>query len=323
MGCIWAQFESLTKTRSTGQNLKTKKPNKSAMADDEEKSDKIRVSAYELMTLLGSVKPCLSQKFKDILDEERAKPEYAEYSEEQAWGLAFRYLATQRQDSFDLRNKDDAVALRLMPYFLGEDGLPVDKKALFKRFEPENARLDLHDKGDHAMMEISSCDGDREYQTTMRMDKNDPDKKPSYTTQFIGGDRTRDLTGNQIDEKLRILKMKVLETEDFRVSFEHYVAEFAEDEEFMELGRSSTKAPRLRAQLRNISKRLFPDGNHKVTQFRLKHLANHRFVHGTALVSGRRTMLFFFQDTGFGMGALEDFVGTHYVRLTIAAKPED
>lgn len=94
--------------------------------------------------------------------------------------------------------------------------------------------------------------------------------------------------------------------------FTWFMDEFVDDPQFIGQGKLLTKAPDLQASRRLVSRRIFPDGDHRVRQLML-----HDFFHGSAVVSGRITLLFSFRNLGFGMAAFRDWADMMvYSRIT-------
>ncbi len=293
-------------------------------SDQSQKPEKLKLKPYELMTMLGANEPCLSLSLKAALDEELKKDEYQadDMPYEQSFGKAMRYLAAERKDVFDPDNRDDDVALRLSTIFFREDGTRASSEEVMAQVEPDSMQLVKRDHGDHAVLDITADDDKDSLSTSLRVEKlkpseADPDAVPSVHRYHSNP------VHQEIEDRLLRLKERVLDAEEFSAVFEYFMDEFVDDPEFLEHGKLVTKAPRLKAALRQISRQIFPEGRHQVTQIMLKHLKRHQFFHGTATVNEQLATVFFFRDLGFGMVAItapDSYV--HYARVTMAVKKQ-
>jgi hypothetical protein len=280
--------------------------------------EKLKLSAYELMSFLGATQPCLSLRLKAALDEELTDPKYGVLEAPEALGLALRNLAQHRKEAFDLTNRDDTAAFRLSPILFLEDGSRRPTEELLKLVEPDSVQVVERRKGDRLLLDVTAEDetgamtASMEAKTIPGTPETDPDVPIVHHYHSNPVDR-------EIDERLRRLKEKVLDATDFHVPFTWFMDQFVDDPQFIKQGKLVSKAPNLQAALRLVSRRLFPKGDHRVKHLMLCHLKRHDFLHGSAEVSGRVTLLFYFQDLGFGMAAFRE-LDNHtviYSRITM------
>lgn len=257
-------------------------------------SDKIVLTPYELMTMMGAVDPCMSDRLKAALEIETSKPKYQDLNISDATAIAIYQLAKNAPESFDPDNKDDVAAQRLSSVLVNDDGTIATAEELAARIEP---------------MDASAVDQEPK-----------PAPKKDRPKPFP---RSGKLTNKHIDQGLRLLKNEILEAEDFHDLFEFFLDEYGENPRFRAHGKMISKAPLLVEALKAVATRLFPDGQNKVDNLRLTQLKKHHFIHGYAHVNDLPTIVFAFEDMGIGMAAIAQPDGeTHCMRITVGV-PSD
>lgn len=257
-------------------------------------SDKIVLTPYELMTMMGAVDPCMSDRLKAALDIETEKPQYKDLNAPEATAIAINYLAKNAPESFDPDNKDDVAAQRLSRVLVNDDGTMASPAEMAARVEPMN---------------VSAVDPEAEAAPK----KNHPRPFPA----------SGKLTNKHIDQGLRLLKKETLDAEDFHDLIEFFLDEYGENPRFRAHGKMISKAPGLVDALKVIAAKLFPNGNNKVDKLMLTQLKEHHFIHGYAHVNDFPAIVFAFEDMGIGMAAIAQPDGeTHYMRITVGV-PSD
>lgn len=285
------------------------------------KREKLKLTPYEVMTMLGATDPCLSDRLKAALDVEiEGSSEYEDMELPQQVALAMSRLARNKPESFDSNNKDDVVALRLAPLQFDENGNMIPSEKMMEMIEVDSMQVVQNSvTGGKAQVEIIAEDDDERLSSAAELTLKDENVEDSDTPVFH---RYHSDPDNQtLEGKVLLLKEKVLDEKEFSVSFNYFMDHFAENEDFLKKGKKVTKAPRMKAALEQVAGMVFPGENIKVRHLVLTHLKRHDFLHGGGMVGDRQAVLFFFQDMGFGMVAICDLTGmTHYARLALTDK---
>src|SRR5437879_1347795 len=102
---------------------------------DSSNSSKTKLSAHDVITLMGGTDPKLSAKLKSAIDKELTKAEYGNLPAEKAWILACRYLVRNEPEAFDSANHDDVVMQRLFPHMFTDTGERVPPKEFFSKLQ--------------------------------------------------------------------------------------------------------------------------------------------------------------------------------------------
>lgn len=119
---------------------------------------KIKLSAEEMMVMLGAQEPKLSDKVKGFLDQELAKPQYKGLPSKKAWGLACRYLVLNQPEAFDQNNVNDRVMQKVLPLMISEDGERLPAQQLLSRLDMENIALTHEVRGKELLLAITARD---------------------------------------------------------------------------------------------------------------------------------------------------------------------
>ena len=101
--------------------------------------------------------------------------------------------------------------------------------------------------------------------------------------------------------KLQILKKKMAEATQFAEPFTYFFDEFAEKDEFLDIGKRVSH-PKLERLIQGIGGMLV--GNARFHDFMFIRVPKHWFVHGTCWVSGRLANFIYFEDVQLGMLAI-------------------
>lgn len=248
-------------------------------------SSKIELTQYEIMTMIGAVNPCMSDRLKAALDVEIAKPDYQGLALSNATILAIRRLTVNSPKSFDLSNRDDVAAQRLSSVLVNDDGSIASPEEVAKRVVP------MKGGGKKATSK-----------------KERPKPFPS----------SKKLSDKEIDAGLRVLKNEILDATVFQELVDFFLDEYGENSRFLEHGKIASKASGLVEALKLAAGRVFPNEPTKVSNLMLTKLSKHHFIHGYVQVNNRSTIFFAFEDMGMGIAAIAEESGeTHYMRITI------
>lgn len=119
---------------------------------------KTRLTAYEVMMLLGNFNPKLSEQVKAALDEQLKKLAGQDLPQQRAFGLACRTLAREHPEAFDPTNRDDSAMKRLAPLLFDEEGNPVEFSVLREQIEIHNATLTFRERGEDGLIHVTARD---------------------------------------------------------------------------------------------------------------------------------------------------------------------
>jgi hypothetical protein len=101
--------------------------------------------------------------------------------------------------------------------------------------------------------------------------------------------------------KLQILTKKIAETKQFVEAFEYFFDEFAEKDEFLDIGKRVAH-PTLEQMIQTIGGVLIK--NARFSDFMFIRVPRHWFIHGTCWVNGRLANFIYFEDVQLGMLAI-------------------
>ena len=101
--------------------------------------------------------------------------------------------------------------------------------------------------------------------------------------------------------KLEILKKKMAEATEFSEPFDYFFDEFAEKEEFVDIGKRVSHS-KLEQLIQAIGGTLV--GNARFYDFMFIRVPKRQFIHGTCWVNGRLASFMYFEDIQFGMLAI-------------------
>jgi hypothetical protein len=101
--------------------------------------------------------------------------------------------------------------------------------------------------------------------------------------------------------KLASLKTKMAETKKFVEAFEYFFDEFAEKDEFLDIGKRVSH-PKLEQMIQTLGGLMV--GNARFYNFMFIRVPKHSFIHGTCWVNGRLAKLMYFEDVQLGMLAI-------------------
>ncbi|MCW5557779.1 MAG: hypothetical protein KIT22_08105 [Verrucomicrobiae bacterium] len=122
------------------------------------KPPKIRLTAYEVMMLLGNFNPKLSEQLKAALDQELKGPACQGLAGPHAFGKACRTLALEHPEVFDPANRDDCAMQRLAPLVFDDNGVQVDFNTFRERIEIHNVNLAFHKRGKDGLIHVAARD---------------------------------------------------------------------------------------------------------------------------------------------------------------------
>lgn len=122
-----------------------------------------------------------------------------------------------------------------------------------------------------------------------------------------------------LSHHLEVLRAKLLHPTDYELALSYFLEEFAGDTAFV---RQSLKypAPHLFAVLGRVAKRVLEEAP-KVENFQALRLAEFKFVHGSAMASGRVALFFYFEELDTGLIALTPGAkgGTEVARFRLSS----
>lgn len=101
--------------------------------------------------------------------------------------------------------------------------------------------------------------------------------------------------------KLAILKKKMAEAADFSEPFNYFFDEFAEKDEFLDVGKRVAH-PKLEEMIQTCGGMMV--GNARFHNFMFIRVPKQWFIHGTCWVNGRLVNFIYFEDVQLGMLAI-------------------
>lgn len=115
-------------------------------------------------------------------------------------------------------------------------------------------------------------------------------------------------------DQLNMLKQKLVNEEDFNVTFTYFFDHLSDDQRFIDSSKK-VKHPFLKSVLKVVGKEIF---NHEIsiTNFLLLQLPKTRFYHGSCFMHDRLAALFFFEDIDMGMACIHLSHEVRYTRFT-------
>jgi len=284
------------------------------------KKEKIKLSPYEIMTLLGATQPKVSDQLKQALDAEAAKPEYEGLESKIAAARAVNALIKNNPEAFDQNNRDDMAFLHLAPFTYDEQGRRISVQEIMEQADLGSLQISHVDQGDHMAMEVKAGNEAEDLSCEIRFEKETPTEAPEFVVPVVQRFHS-DPADQSLEQRIALLKAKVLDESDFAVSFGYFMDETERDPRFCQKGKRVKKAPNLKLALERLASEIFLREKPRVTAMEFYHLKRHAFLHGVALLNGRMANYFFFQDLNYGMTAVQlDFDEVIFSRLTIANK---
>lgn len=119
---------------------------------------KIRLTAYEVMMLLGNFNPKFSERVQAALSQQMKRPAGQQITGPRAFGMACRTLALEHPEAFDPANRDDCAMKRLAPLMFDEKGNQVDFSVFRERIEIHDVNLSLFERGEDGVIQVAARD---------------------------------------------------------------------------------------------------------------------------------------------------------------------